>query len=292
MSGSSRAGPAAASDPGGLVAFGNRGERRIRYNGFISYRRLVDTDLAEALRDAFQRIAKPWYKRRALRIFHDINSLAAGFDVGAAIHDALAASEFLILLASPESAESPYVQDEVKYWLDHKPLGNLLIALTGGELRWDPVTEDFDWEVTDCLPPALRGRLTKLPDYADLREARDLPESARTEEFQRLVRKLAAALHHLPPEDLDAKDLKEHRRTRRTALTVIAVLAALAVAASIFGVDAVSQARLGLRRRERRGQSLVRAVAVRQFLGPGHRARADLPAMPDMPDIPCQQTLS
>jgi WD40 repeat protein len=217
--------------------------RNIQYNAFISYRRAVDVDLAEALRDALQRIAKPWYKRRALRIFHDINSLAASFDVGTAIHEALSESEFLILLASPESAASPYVQDEVEYWLANKPLANLLIAHTGGTLRWNPSVEDFDWGVTDCLPTALRGPLRKLPDYVDLTTVRNLPEPDRTAAFQARVLKLAAALHHVAPDDLSARDLSEHRRTRRVALAAIVTLVTLLITASGFGTEAFYQAR-------------------------------------------------
>jgi WD40 repeat protein len=227
----------------GIVSFGKRSDRSIQYNAFISYRRTVDIDLAESLRHALQGIAKPWYKRRALRIFHDINSLAANYDVGAAIHEALAESEFLILLASPESAASPYVQDELEYWLANKSPANLLIAQTGGKLRWNPSREDFDWGVTDCLPKTLHAPLRALPNYVDLTTVRDLPEPDRTAAFQARVVTLAAALHHMAPDDLSAQDLREHRRTRRVALATVATLAMLLIIASGLGGEAFYQAR-------------------------------------------------
>ena len=51
--------------PGGLV-----------YDGFISYSHAADELLAPRLQAGLQRFAKPWWKRRALRIFRDEASLS------------------------------------------------------------------------------------------------------------------------------------------------------------------------------------------------------------------------
>lgn len=47
------------------------------YDAFISYSHSKDMTLAAVLQSALQRFNKPWYKRRALRIFRDETSLAA-----------------------------------------------------------------------------------------------------------------------------------------------------------------------------------------------------------------------
>jgi hypothetical protein len=41
------------------------------YDGFISYSHAADDLLAPRLQSGFQRFAKPWWKRRAVRIFRD-----------------------------------------------------------------------------------------------------------------------------------------------------------------------------------------------------------------------------
>ena len=47
------------------------------YDGFISYSHAADDLLAPRLQAGLQRFAKPWWKRRALRIFRDESSLSA-----------------------------------------------------------------------------------------------------------------------------------------------------------------------------------------------------------------------
>jgi hypothetical protein len=47
------------------------------YDGFISYSHAADDLLAPRLQSALQRFAKPWWKRRAVRIFRDESSLSA-----------------------------------------------------------------------------------------------------------------------------------------------------------------------------------------------------------------------
>ncbi len=46
-----------------------------------------------------------------------------------------------MLLASPESAASPWVDKEVAYWCDHhEGIKQLIVVLTGGEFEWDEAT--------------------------------------------------------------------------------------------------------------------------------------------------------
>ena len=104
------------------------------YKAFLSYSHAVDDRLAPALQSALHRFAKPWYRLRALRVFRDTTSLAANPALWPAIAQALADSEYFLLLASPESA---WVEREVEWWLAHRRADHLLIALTGGVLGWD-----------------------------------------------------------------------------------------------------------------------------------------------------------
>ena len=47
------------------------------YDAFISYSHAKDKPIAAALQSAIQKLGKPWYQRRALRLFRDDTSLAA-----------------------------------------------------------------------------------------------------------------------------------------------------------------------------------------------------------------------
>ena len=133
------------------------------YDAFISYSHAADGRLAPALQSALHRLARPWYLMRACRLFRDKTSLSANPALWPAIERALAESGYLLLLASPEAARSPWVEREVARWLEHRAGDRLLIALTDGELTWDAAAGDFDWAKTTVLPPSLRGRFRDEP---------------------------------------------------------------------------------------------------------------------------------
>src|SRR6201999_4413249 len=115
------------------------------YDAFISYSHAGDKPIAAALQSAVQKLGKPWYRRRALRVFRDDTSLSATPGLWPSIEQALGASRYLILLASPEAARSHWVGKEIAYWLEHKSADTLLIALTDGSLAWDDAASDFIW---------------------------------------------------------------------------------------------------------------------------------------------------
>ena len=86
------------------------------YDAFISYSHAKDKPIAAALQSVIQKLGKPWYRRRGLRVFRDDTSLSATPQLWPSIEQALAQSRYL-LLSSPESAASPWVGKEVEYWL-------------------------------------------------------------------------------------------------------------------------------------------------------------------------------
>src|SRR6516162_10211199 len=143
------------------------------YDAFISYSHAKDKPIASALQSEIQRLGKPWYRRRALRLFRDDTSLSATPGLWPSIEQALANSRFLILLASPQAAASQWVNKEVAYWLEHKHVETLLIALTEGELVWDEALGDFAPREAIPLPPVLAGRFAAEPKWVDLRAYRE-----------------------------------------------------------------------------------------------------------------------
>jgi tetratricopeptide (TPR) repeat protein len=181
------------------------------YDAFISYSHAKDKPIASALQSAIQRLGKPWYRRRVLRVFRDDTSLSATPGLWPAIEQALTNSRFLILLASPEGAASPWVTKEVSHWLEHKGAETLLIGVTEGSLAWDNPLGDFAWREGMPLPAVLSGRFPSEPKWVDLRAYRDGADT-RDAKFTELAADFAAAIHGIPKEDLLSHEVRQQRR--------------------------------------------------------------------------------
>src|SRR5262245_37569679 len=96
------------------------------YNAFISYSHTGDARLAGAIQSGLHRLAKPFYRLRALNVFRDKTSLAANPALWNAIQSALERSDYFILMASPASAQSEWVCRELGWWLAHREVDRLL----------------------------------------------------------------------------------------------------------------------------------------------------------------------
>jgi len=226
-----------------------------RYDAFVSYSHGQDQALARALQSELQRFARPWYRPRALRIFRDQTSLSASPGLWPSIEQALKDSSWFILMASPASAKSHWVQQEVQWWLTHRDAGRILIVLTMGKIHW--AGADFDWSRTDAIPAQLSGAFSDEPLWIDLRKLRPT-ESPATESAPHLgdiVADLAAPIRGRDKDTLVGEHVRYQRRTRRLVRTVIASLSALLVAVSITAYiandqrgRAVTQARIATAR--------------------------------------------
>jgi WD40 repeat protein len=214
---------------------------KFRYNAFISYSRAVDGKLAPALQSALQRFAKPWYRLRGLRVFRDDASLSASPALWSSIVQALDASEFFVLLASPEAAQSRWVGKEVEYWREHKARDHMLVVLTDGEIVWDETCRSFRWDETS-LPRAIDGVFGEEPRYTDLRWARKEEHlTLRDARFRNDIADIAATLHGWSKDEILGEDVRQHRRTLRIAGAAMILLAALLVTAVLGGLLAVNQ---------------------------------------------------
>jgi len=205
-----------------------RRDRRtaVIYDAFISYSHAKDKPIATALQSVVQKLGKPWYRRRALRVFRDDTSLSATPQLWPSIEQALGQSRFLILLASPESAASRWVGQEITYWLDHNSSDTVLIALTEGDLDWDQATGDFRWSEATPLPAALKNQFSAEPRWIDLRPYRDgdIPKGP---EFMGLGADFAAAIRGIPKEDLLSEEVQQQRRARTLAGMAVVALVVL-----------------------------------------------------------------
>jgi Tfp pilus assembly protein FimT len=217
-----------------------------RYRAFISYSTAADHRLAPALQKALPRYATPWWKLRAFRVFRDETGLAVTPALWSSIEAALRQSAFFILLASPEAAASPWVEQEVDWWVRRHSTDRLLLVLTEGEILWDRAARDFDWNRTTALPRRLKNAFAEEPRFLDMRWARNKSQfSLRHPGFADSVARLAATLRGEPLEDLIGTEIRQHRKTIRllvAASTVLAVLAAAGLYAAFRSDRALSLA--------------------------------------------------
>src|SRR5215831_5952850 len=181
----------AASQPSvvmsrGLFRMGSRATPPL-YGAFISYSRSADAPLARVLQRGLERFARPWYRRRAIRVFRDDATLTAGPALWAAVQSGIDQSEFLVVLCSPASAASAWVDQEVRYWLTSHPADRVLLALTEGDLVWDAQTSGYDPHLSIALPPALLGAFAEEPRHVDLRPLRDHPNRLRRRAAEELL---------------------------------------------------------------------------------------------------------
>jgi WD40 repeat protein len=210
------------------------------YDVFISYSHAADGRLGAAVQAGLQSLAKPWYRRRALRVFRDKTSLSASPELWPSIERSLSRSRYFVLLASPEAAASAWVDQEVRWWRARRSHDSLLIALTAGELRWDKTGGDF--EATAPIPSGLRGWFPGEPLWVDMRWARDEKDvSQRNPRFRDGVADLAAPPRGLQKDELIGEDISQHRRTLRLARGAVALLVLLLAGSVAGGVIALVQ---------------------------------------------------
>ena len=221
------------------------------YDAFISYNHNADGFIASRLQSQMQRLGKPWYRLRAMRIFRDDTSLSATPGLEASLESVLGRTKFLILLASPEAARSRWVAGEVQYWLAKKNINELLIGLTEGELKWDKATGDFLWSEETPLPQNLKARFVSEPRFVDLRALRD--PKTNTDQFIHAAADFVSAIKDVAKEDLISQELTQQRRAKGLAWSAAASLLVLACAAVWEWRQAVLQ-------RDRAENTLLAAV--------------------------------
>ncbi|MDX1468813.1 MAG: TIR domain-containing protein [Acidimicrobiia bacterium] len=213
-------------------------ERDGGYDAFISYSHAGDDLVAARLQNGLQRFAKPWWKRRAIRVFRDESSLAANPHLWSSITDALDASSWLVVLLSPDAAGSEWVNREVEYWLANRPADRIILVLTEGELAWSESGLE-----SDAVPPALTGVFSGEPRWVDLRFARIEEQlDLKNPRFSAAVADVASALRGIPKEELESEEVRQHRRAVRTAWAAGLLIGVLGVVSVVFGVRAASEA--------------------------------------------------
>lgn len=206
-----------------------------RYKAFISYS-WADRTWGEWLHRALEtyRAPKGVADGQSLHpIFKDREEEAAGGSVGAAIETALGASEFLIVICSPRSAKSTWVNREVAWFKTHKDKGRILALIVDGEpgASATPGCED-----EECFPKTLTHRVGADLQPTEEWEDAPLAADARAEgDGKRGAKlKLAAALLGVGLDALVRRDERRRAVRRRFTMAALGSLAFVLGGLSLF----------------------------------------------------------
>lgn len=168
-----------------------------RYWAFLSYSH-ADEAAALRLHRALESYTLPRQVRKAhslprrlIPVFRDVDELAAASALSTRLQAALDDSRWLIVLCSPASAQSKYVNAEIEHFLRKHGADRVLCVLHEGA-------------PPHCFPPAIRA-LDQEPLAADLRSGAD---------FELGLLKLIAAMAMIGFTELRNREAQRRRRAR------------------------------------------------------------------------------
>ena len=195
----------------------------MRYNAFISYRHSeLDMFVAKKVHKGLETfkvphaVARKTGKKKINRVFRDQEELPIGSDLGDNIESALKESEFLIVICSPRTPESYWVQKEIATFIKMHGREHILAILVEGEPDESfPEILTVDEEGTPIEPLAadVRGRTKQ-----------EVSKKLKTE-----ILRLAAPLLGCSYDDL------RQRHRERFMKKVMAAAAGVTVLALAFG---------------------------------------------------------
>jgi len=168
--------------------------------------------------------------KRVFPIFRDRDELPTSSDLGSNINDALAQSRYLIVICSPNSAKSQWVNEEIKTFKSLGRENKILCLIVGGEPN---ASDKDDPNLNECFPEAVRFRVDSNaqitsertePIAADVREGMDKKENAKL--------KLLAGILGV---DFDALRQRDKERARKIFRIRLAIVMALLVSCSVGG---------------------------------------------------------
>jgi hypothetical protein len=205
------------------------------YAAFVSYRHTAfDRRWAKWLHAGLETYRVPRHlvrsgaPRRLGRVFRDEEELAASADLSERINEALTRARHLVVVCSPRTPQSRWVDEEVKRFQEMGRGAQVLALLIEGE-------------PASSFPPALQSM---EPLAADVRPVTG--ESARTRRHVALL-KLVAALLNVPYDELRRRDEERSRRRWIILGTSSSIAAAAFLGLAMFAFQQRDRAETELR---------------------------------------------
>jgi len=192
-------------------------------------------------------------------IFKDREEEAAGAGITASIEAAMAASDFMIVVCSPTSARSKWVNHEVAWFKKRRDKSRVLALVVGGEpgasfMPGREAEECFPktllYEVGDDLQPT--DEKEDVPLAADARKVGDGKRGAKL--------KLAAAMLGLGLDDLVRRDKRRQAIRRRLVTTALAIFSLWMTGNTWFAISQRNEARAQRRLAEQQTENVNAAL--------------------------------
>lgn len=207
-----------------------------RFRAFISYSK-QDQHHAKRLHSSLETYRVPKginvelpRDRRLGRFFRDDDEMGASVDLGATLREALENSENLIVICSPKSARSKWVDAEIVHF---KNRGRRIFAVVV-----DGIPNSNDPE-TNCFPPALASQPLS-EELLSERHTEPLGIDLRKEPFKRARIRLVAGLLGISFDNLWQREKRRTMKRRAVAAVVSLVLASVIV---LLGVNWLTERR-------------------------------------------------
>ena len=141
-----------------------------------------------------------------------------------------------MVLVSPASTDSEWVDKECAFWLATKGTRRIQLVLLAGTLAWDTTQSRFSAD--SVVPPSLRAAFPTEPNYRDLRwtafgaQETAEPHTLSDERFERDVVALSAPIRRQSVRVLGWRH--RHPQQRRVAAITAAVVLSVAVAGGLW----------------------------------------------------------
>lgn len=202
--------------------------------------------------------------RRIGKVFRDRVELSAAHDLGGEIRKALERSDALIVLCSQRSAQSEYVEEEIRYFKELGKGDRIFAAILDGEPH--AAGKPGRTAADECFPRALMYALgsgaalsdqpePNEPIAADFRESKDGRENGSL--------KIIAGLLGVGLDDLVQREKQAERGRRRRFQLIAGAMAVLAVGAAGASVFAFRQTSIA--EQQSKEADLQRNQAEQQF---------------------------
>ena len=200
----------------------------MKYNAFISYRHSpLDMEIAKKVHTGLEtyKIPKSVQKRLGIkkikRVFRDQEELPIGSNLSDNIGEALKESEHLIVICSPRTPESEWVQKEIETFISLHGRENVLAVLVEGEPN-------------ESFPELLLNDENGNPVEPLAADVRGETRSERNKKFKTELLRLVAPVIGCSYDDL--RQRHRERVVRRTVSIVSAVAGIIAIAGIAFGL--------------------------------------------------------
>ncbi len=245
----------------------------MRYNAFISYRHAeLDLYIAKKIHKALETfkvpkaVAKKTGKKNIKRVFRDQEELPIGSDLSDNIENALRESEYLLVICSPRTPQSYWVQKEIETFIGMHGRDKVLAVLIEGE-------------PDESFPSLLLSDDEGNPVEPLAADVRGISKRETNRKLKTEVMRLAAPLLGCTYDDLKQRH-RERKMKRLAAIAAVVTAGALAFGAySTYNAALIRQNLEG----KQRNQSKYLADTSLTLLEEGDRRAAVLVALEALP---------